>query len=181
MASFPERLKMLRLRAGLKQQHLADKLGFSVGAVGNWESGLNMPSRAAMRKIALLLGTTEIFLSGESDIDSNVFVEQSPEYRGTLRFSEMTLQELEYLFDSRQKELASAEINQERRRELLGSIADLANELKKRIPRDNEKASSSSVEEIAKEGLSLAVNDAKKRPVKQPTADKSSTTSGGQP
>jgi len=137
MATFPERLKILRDRAGLTQQQIADKLDFSVGAVGNWESGLNMPSRASMRKIALLLGTTEMFLSGESDVDANAFIETNTEYSAALPFSRMTDHELDFIYSSRQKELSET-TDPQRRRELFGSIADLANELKKRIPSEIE-------------------------------------------
>lgn len=134
MATFPERLKMLRERARLTQEQLADKLGISVGGVGNWESGLNMPTRVRMRKLALELGTTELFLSGESDIDSFTYAEEGPEYKASLQFSRMTPEELQFIFESRQKELADQKTGPERKRELLGIIAEVAGEMQKRIP-----------------------------------------------
>jgi len=144
---------MLRKRAGLTQQQLADKVDFGVSAVGNWESGLNMPSRTAMRKISAVLGTTEMFLSGESDIDAGAYIETPTQYSGALRFSEMTERELQFIYDSRQKELGEAREAQ-RRRELLGVISEIAGEMQKRIPQVKPKKSpedqiAEAVEEVA--------------------------------
>lgn len=133
MAKFSERLKMLRDRARLTQPELAEKVHVSKGAVGNWESGAHVPSRDKLREISAVLGTTENYLSGESDIEVGAFIERTTEYSGALRFAEMTQNELEFIFASRQQELSS-ERNPKRRRELLGVISEVTGELKKRIP-----------------------------------------------
>lgn len=140
MATFSERLKLLRKRARLTQPQLAEKMGFSPGAVGNWESGANPPSRESLRKLAGILGTTEMFISGESDIDAFTYREEPPEYRASLALSEIKTQELDRMFEDRQRELANPETPIERRRDLLGLIADMANELKKRIPISSKKS-----------------------------------------
>ena len=53
MANFNERLKQLRLAAGLTQQGLADELGISASAIGMYEQGRREPDRATL----MLLGT----------------------------------------------------------------------------------------------------------------------------
>lgn len=138
MATFSERLKLLRKRARLTQPELAQKMGFSAGAVGNWESGANPPSRESLRKLAGILGTTEMFLSGESDIDAFTYKEEPVEYRATLQVSQIRTDLLQSLYDEFQKELADENTAMPRRRELLGLIAETANELKKRIPHETQ-------------------------------------------
>lgn len=59
-----ERLKSSRQRLGLTQQKLADVTGFSLSAVGNWESNLNMPSPAKLGQLAKKLGVTIDYLLG---------------------------------------------------------------------------------------------------------------------
>lgn len=119
----------------LTQPRLAEKLGVSNGAVGNWESDKFKPSREMLRKISELLGTTENFLSGESDIEVGAFIEQTTEYNAALPFSRMTGHELDFIYGSRQKELNET-TDPKKRRELLRLIADLANEMEKRIPHE---------------------------------------------
>jgi transcriptional regulator with XRE-family HTH domain len=65
---FSDRLKLARKHAGgVSQQELADHLGASVGAVGNWETGRNLPEPATLKKIATFLKTTEDFLTGQTE------------------------------------------------------------------------------------------------------------------
>lgn len=49
---FNERLKELRESAGLTQEIMADKLGVSTGAIGNWEAGTRFPKKAMQESIA---------------------------------------------------------------------------------------------------------------------------------
>jgi SOS-response transcriptional repressor LexA len=51
MQVFSDRLRTLRIRSGLTQQGLADLTGFSLSAIGNWETCQNVPSP---RKLAVL-------------------------------------------------------------------------------------------------------------------------------
>jgi transcriptional regulator with XRE-family HTH domain len=44
--SFLERLKTYRLKMGLLQKKLAEKLGIDPGTLGGWESGKHLPTRA---------------------------------------------------------------------------------------------------------------------------------------
>jgi SOS-response transcriptional repressor LexA len=59
-----ERLKSSRLRHGLTQQGLAEVTGFSLSAIGNWESGQNAPSPKKLATLAQKLGVTIDFLLG---------------------------------------------------------------------------------------------------------------------
>ncbi len=43
--SFPERLKTYRLRMGLSQRKLAEKLGIDPGTLGGWESERHKPAK----------------------------------------------------------------------------------------------------------------------------------------
>jgi transcriptional regulator with XRE-family HTH domain len=64
---FSERIKDLRLRKGWVQADLALAVGFSQGAVGNWELGINRPAPPTLKKIAFALGTSMPYLLGETD------------------------------------------------------------------------------------------------------------------
>src|SRR5580700_6521184 len=50
-----ERLRNARTRLGLTQQGLADLTGFSLSAIGNWESRQNIPSPAKLGVLATKL------------------------------------------------------------------------------------------------------------------------------
>ena len=130
MKNFSERLKAARKRVGWTQTKLAETLGVSNGALGNWESGKNEQDRDRLKKIADILGTTEEFLNGSVDeIKEDVKINA-----GALAFNEMTGDELKFLFGSKFTEYSDAATGIQRKRVLLGSIADLARELQKRIP-----------------------------------------------
>jgi SOS-response transcriptional repressor LexA len=58
------RLRTARTRLGLTQQGLALLAGFSLSAVGNWESGQNMPSPKKLGALAEKLGVTIDYLLG---------------------------------------------------------------------------------------------------------------------
>jgi SOS-response transcriptional repressor LexA len=68
-----ERLKTARTRLGLTQHGLAKLTGFSLSAVGNWESGQNMPTPAKLGVLAKKLSVTIDYLLGN---------ESSPSPRG---------------------------------------------------------------------------------------------------
>jgi len=61
------RLRSARTRAGLSQPQLAELMGVSKGAVGNWESGQNPPSRDKLSVIAEILKTSVQYLAGDTD------------------------------------------------------------------------------------------------------------------
>jgi SOS-response transcriptional repressor LexA len=62
-----DRLRISRTRLGLTQQGLADLTGFSLSAIGNWESCQNAPSPAKLGVLASKLGITIDYLLGNDD------------------------------------------------------------------------------------------------------------------
>lgn len=74
------RLKFARERARLSQQQVADKLGISRGAVGNWEKeGANNPETDKLPSLAQLYGVTADFLLGMSEEPEPSNVRPAPE------------------------------------------------------------------------------------------------------
>lgn len=65
LSGFAQRLRAIRTRRGWTQEDLAEKLGVSASAVGNWESQQNPPSRRRITDIAAKLGVSFEFLVGE--------------------------------------------------------------------------------------------------------------------
>lgn len=63
LRTFSETLRAIRTRRGWTQEELAAKLGVTAGAVGNWESMTNGPSRSRIKRIADKLGVTVEFLT----------------------------------------------------------------------------------------------------------------------
>jgi len=61
------RLRTARKRLGLTQQGLADLTGFSLSAIGNWESGQNAPSPNKLGALAKALKVTIDYLLGNDD------------------------------------------------------------------------------------------------------------------
>jgi SOS-response transcriptional repressor LexA len=59
-----ERLRKARTRLGLTQQALAGLTGFSLSAIGNWESRQNIPSPAKLGVLATKLGVSIDYLLG---------------------------------------------------------------------------------------------------------------------
>src|ERR1700761_220645 len=59
-----ERLRISRTRLGLTQQGLAELTGFSLSAIGNWESCQNVPSPAKLGMLATKLGVSIDYLLG---------------------------------------------------------------------------------------------------------------------
>lgn len=66
---FPTRLKALRLRKGWTQEILAEKTGFSLSSIGNWEvrdpQKIIIPSPQKLGKLAEVLGVEIPYLLGE--------------------------------------------------------------------------------------------------------------------
>ena len=70
---FTERLKTLRKQANLTQKEMAEKMGISQPAYGDWERGVKKPSHENLIKIAKFYGvTTDYLLEGKKDdVDSS--------------------------------------------------------------------------------------------------------------
>lgn len=64
---FSERLRNRRTRMGLTQHGLAELTGFSLSAIGNWESCQNVPTPAKLGMLAQKLGVTIDYLLGHED------------------------------------------------------------------------------------------------------------------
>lgn len=62
-----ERLRTARTRLGLTQQGLSELTGFSLSAIGNWESEQNIPSPAKLGVLASKLGVSIDYLLGHGD------------------------------------------------------------------------------------------------------------------
>ncbi len=62
-----ERLRNARTRLGLTQQGLAALTGFSLSAIGNWESRQNIPSPAKLGVLATRLGVSIDYLLGHEE------------------------------------------------------------------------------------------------------------------
>src|SRR5260221_5751334 len=72
-----ERLRIGRTRLGLTQQALARLTGFSLSAIGNWESRQNIPSPAKLGVLAGTLGVSIDYLLGH-DPGPNAQPTQAP-------------------------------------------------------------------------------------------------------
>ena len=55
---YADRIRFFRLRAGLSQQELGNRLGVSAVAVGKWERGQTQPDISSLTVMADLFGTT---------------------------------------------------------------------------------------------------------------------------
>ncbi|MEJ8734509.1 MULTISPECIES: helix-turn-helix transcriptional regulator [Mediterraneibacter] len=64
---FAERLKMLRLEYGLSQSMLADCIGVTRQAIGNYENGKRECGFDVLMMLAEMFGVTTDFLIGYSD------------------------------------------------------------------------------------------------------------------
>lgn len=67
MKIFAERLKELRVEAGLSTQQLAEKLGFTNALISRWERDLCEPSIVALVAVAKFFNVSADYLSGLSD------------------------------------------------------------------------------------------------------------------
>lgn len=64
---FGERLKMLREKAGVSQQKIADMVGLTQQAVGKWENDKAEPDLATVTKLAEIFDCSTDYLLGKSD------------------------------------------------------------------------------------------------------------------
>lgn len=62
---FGEKLRSLRMKAGLTQLDIAEKLDVSAAAIGAWENGRAKPRLTKLGQLAELLGTSAADLMGE--------------------------------------------------------------------------------------------------------------------
>lgn len=58
-----ERIKILRVIAGLHQRQLAERVGVSLGAVSAWERGAYAPSDVTLWRLARVLGVPAAVLA----------------------------------------------------------------------------------------------------------------------
>lgn len=74
---FSETIKKLRMRKGLSQQTLADKMFVTRPTVARWESGVRLPDAVMITRLAEVLGVDINFLlsaASESDTCPNVIL-----------------------------------------------------------------------------------------------------------
>ena len=62
---FAERLKVLLRESNMNQRTLADELGITAGAVGQWCAGMTMPTSARIGRISDIFGCNKDWLMGE--------------------------------------------------------------------------------------------------------------------
>jgi len=68
VAQIGARIKLARTKAGLSQHDLAMRLGYTAGAVGQWEIGKNLPQMTTFDKLPEILGVTRNWLrNGDED------------------------------------------------------------------------------------------------------------------
>ena len=69
MASFAQRLTLLRERQNLKKKELADILNVSAACISQYESGSNMPGYDILLQMSQLFGVTVDFLMANDPAD----------------------------------------------------------------------------------------------------------------
>ena len=65
---FPERLKALRLEAGLTQKQISETLGINQPQYARWEKGGREPSKETLQKFAELFNVSVDYLLGNTDV-----------------------------------------------------------------------------------------------------------------
>ena len=79
---FGERLRALRKNAGLTQQQLAEKSGFTASVIARYEAGGSLPRPQALEKLAAALGVPVSDLDGSNfGLDLNVLLSKQIEAR----------------------------------------------------------------------------------------------------
>jgi XRE family transcriptional regulator, regulator of sulfur utilization len=63
-----ERLKLLRIRKGLTQEHVAEQLGLTEAAYRHWENGRTDPHLGEAPRLALALGISVVELFEDLDL-----------------------------------------------------------------------------------------------------------------
>ncbi len=69
---FGEKLRSLRMKAGLTQLDIAEKLDVSAAAIGAWENGRAKPRLTKLGQLADLFGTTVADLMGEDTTEAAI-------------------------------------------------------------------------------------------------------------
>lgn len=69
---FGEKLRSLRMKAGLTQLDIAEKLDVSAAAIGAWENGRAKPRLTKLGQLAELLGTSAADLMGEEASEASI-------------------------------------------------------------------------------------------------------------
>ncbi|MCB5084152.1 helix-turn-helix domain-containing protein [Streptococcus mutans] len=69
---FTERLKALRLEAGLTQKEIAQKLNMTQPAYAQWENGKREPSAKTLEKFASFFDVSTDYLLGKTNIKKEI-------------------------------------------------------------------------------------------------------------
>lgn len=69
MTNFPKKLKAYRLERGYTQKDLASLMGVSQNAIYNWENGKREPKMETLIKLAKVLKTKVLYLTGDVEED----------------------------------------------------------------------------------------------------------------
>jgi len=85
LANFAERLKELRIEAGLKQEELGEKIGVQRMTIYCWENGSNPPSNENLLLLAQLFNTSTLYLRGDIDDRDMVLTDDWEEAKELLR------------------------------------------------------------------------------------------------
>lgn len=93
---FSIRLKAARKRAGISQERLAEIVGKTKGAVGNWETGENQPGPDTLRKVAAAVGqSVDYLLTGEGGYVASIEAKTTGEKGKCVRYLEEFLERCE--------------------------------------------------------------------------------------
>jgi transcriptional regulator with XRE-family HTH domain len=126
--NFSDRLRAARLRHGYSQEELADKLGVSNGAVGNWETGPTIPRPQMLRKIEELLGVKiEQLLGGYPESPERNRFPRTSASPGTSHYSWMETVTLEHILSDLAARLPKAAAQE--RPHIIANLADVINQL----------------------------------------------------
>lgn len=71
MCKIADKIKELRIEAGITQPELAKLVGVSNGTISFWENGLSTPRFSYIKKLAVSLNTTSDYLLEEEKRDMN--------------------------------------------------------------------------------------------------------------
>ena len=67
MKTFHEKIKELRTERGLTQKQVAEYVGLTKNALGNYEAGIREPSLDILRKLCDLFDVSADYLIGRTD------------------------------------------------------------------------------------------------------------------
>lgn len=88
-----ERIKEIRVKLGITQQEMADKLGLKRNTIATYEMGKANPSDRTISDICREFGVNEVWLrTGEGGLD-NMFTKISEEDEYSLSLGKLTLEE----------------------------------------------------------------------------------------